>query len=553
MQTAPIAVSVPLSPGGGMPTTLPEREGGPDDFARLLAEEGGTDRGAIAESPPDQADSTEVGGFLAIGQILLPFTEARAGAGLNLGLPTDAPEPTANLLPQDGSAVTPGGIALADAPNLAMVGLATVGLAAVGLATVDDAQSPATTAADPVGQDSEAQPEAPLPWQKASPATPNLAEGSDPETAPRNKGLPADPVLPGAEATLDPHGTARTDREADTTGAQQPVPDAGGVRHPVSQVAQTPGTPGETMPTETPLAEGSLSTAAVIWVGGKPMPTTVPGLGLWQTLHGIEPQDADLPLPRSASLGVAIDPRPVTLGGTQPAPPPTEAPTEPSTDLAFFDEVALPVDAADPQAGTVAGLPLGGSSAIPASGSLQAWGLASLPPASLTQLAAQIGASLAQHGNGVTEFTLSPKELGTVRISLQPEAPNSDRMVVLLSFDRPETLELFRRHADQLSAALDAAGYGGSSLGFAQFAKGDEAEANRSSPTSSGQSFGSGSGHSFGQNSGQNSGQNLGPGSGQGFGHGSGRGQADDQAARHRAEAPPPPPRATNGSLDLRL
>ena len=92
----------------------------------------------------------------------------------------------------------------------------------------------------------------------------------------------------------------------------------------------------------------------------------------------------------------------------------------------------------------------------------------------LSLLATQINGMLARQGDGTTEFTLSPEELGRVRITLQPESVTGDRVIVMLSFDRPETLDLFRRHADLLSEALQAAGYSGSSIGFSQSGAGND-------------------------------------------------------------------------------
>ncbi|MBA3910427.1 MAG: hypothetical protein C0524_11215 [Rhodobacter sp.] len=84
----------------------------------------------------------------------------------------------------------------------------------------------------------------------------------------------------------------------------------------------------------------------------------------------------------------------------------------------------------------------------------------------IPQLAARIVETLVHRADGTTELALSPDELGRVRVSLQADAQNPDRMVVMLSFDRPETLDLFRRHADQLADALRAAGYSGADIGF---------------------------------------------------------------------------------------
>lgn len=84
----------------------------------------------------------------------------------------------------------------------------------------------------------------------------------------------------------------------------------------------------------------------------------------------------------------------------------------------------------------------------------------------LSQLAAPILDVLVKGADGTTTLTLSPEELGKVRLSFRPDTQNSDRMVVMLAFDRPETMELFRRHADQLSEALRGAGYAGVQIGF---------------------------------------------------------------------------------------
>jgi hypothetical protein len=101
--------------------------------------------------------------------------------------------------------------------------------------------------------------------------------------------------------------------------------------------------------------------------------------------------------------------------------------------------------------------------------------LAALHTASaVPHLAAQLVAGLATPKPGVTEISLSPAELGRVKLRLQADAQNPDRMVVMLSFDRPETLDLFRRHADQLTEVIRSAGYTGVDIGFAQQGQGDQ-------------------------------------------------------------------------------
>jgi hypothetical protein len=83
-------------------------------------------------------------------------------------------------------------------------------------------------------------------------------------------------------------------------------------------------------------------------------------------------------------------------------------------------------------------------------------------------IAAQLTAALSQNPSGVTELALSPEELGPVRLRLEPDSSNPDRMVVLISVERPETLDLFRRNAGELAEALRAAGYAGADIGFSQ-------------------------------------------------------------------------------------
>jgi hypothetical protein len=102
--------------------------------------------------------------------------------------------------------------------------------------------------------------------------------------------------------------------------------------------------------------------------------------------------------------------------------------------------------------------------------------LAPLPvgPA-VTHLAAQVVAGLVAPKPGVTEISLAPEELGHVKLRLQADSQNPDRMIVMLSFDRPETLDLFRRHADQLAGVIRSAGYSGVDIGFAQQGQGDRA------------------------------------------------------------------------------
>ena len=69
----------------------------------------------------------------------------------------------------------------------------------------------------------------------------------------------------------------------------------------------------------------------------------------------------------------------------------------------------------------------------------------------------------ASAGTDRVELTLSPEELGRVQMEFRADG---DEMRVFLTAERPETLDLLRRHADQLAAELRQAGYSGASLSF---------------------------------------------------------------------------------------
>lgn len=153
-----------------------------------------------------------------------------------------------------------------------------------------------------------------------------------------------------------------------------------------------------------------------------------------------------------------VPPAVATGAPTTPAPPSPGAPVRPPLpawlELAELDQPAEPkipiLSPAAPQT----------SASVPGT-------TAAVPPAPV-QLAQQVLQGLARHQDGTTEITLSPQELGTVRLRLRPDSRDAERMVVLLTFDRPETLDLFRRHADQLAEAIRSAGYSGVDIGFDQ-------------------------------------------------------------------------------------
>ena len=63
------------------------------------------------------------------------------------------------------------------------------------------------------------------------------------------------------------------------------------------------------------------------------------------------------------------------------------------------------------------------------------------------------------------ELVLSPAELGRVRISMQA---NDGGMVIQVIAERPETLDLMRRHISDLAQEFRNIGYGSAEFSFGQ-------------------------------------------------------------------------------------
>ena len=76
--------------------------------------------------------------------------------------------------------------------------------------------------------------------------------------------------------------------------------------------------------------------------------------------------------------------------------------------------------------------------------------------------------------NDIVELRLDPEELGKLRIALRSEG---DLMQVSVTAERPETLDLLRRHSDRLMQELQAAGYDGATLDFGHWQSGAERDA----------------------------------------------------------------------------
>jgi hypothetical protein len=82
------------------------------------------------------------------------------------------------------------------------------------------------------------------------------------------------------------------------------------------------------------------------------------------------------------------------------------------------------------------------------------------------RLAAQIADIARQLPDGPIEISLSPEELGKVKLTFQ--VSENGAMNVVVAAERPETLEFMRRNVDSLLAEFSDLGYEGSSFQFQQ-------------------------------------------------------------------------------------
>lgn len=79
------------------------------------------------------------------------------------------------------------------------------------------------------------------------------------------------------------------------------------------------------------------------------------------------------------------------------------------------------------------------------------------------RFAAQMAETMVRQSGRSVELVLNPEELGRLRVSM---SPTDTGMVVTLSAERPETLDLMRRYIDNLASALRDLGHGDVTFDF---------------------------------------------------------------------------------------
>lgn len=210
------------------------------------------------------------------------------------------------------------------------------------------------------------------------------------------------------------------------------------------------------------------------------------------------PSGDETALPAAAPKAVATAAAPVVPAAPEPAPPADEAPhaaagpeaalTEGGGEspaparpggggsesalryqLAESPEGAAATAAAAGDAAPLAGAPPASAPPAAPATAPEAAPVTAQPPAAHQQTARHLAATLQEAGATLlgdshrTELVLSPEELGRVHFEMRRQG---EGLSVTLTAERPETLDLLRRHAPELKAELQAAGYEGATLEF---------------------------------------------------------------------------------------
>lgn len=178
--------------------------------------------------------------------------------------------------------------------------------------------------------------------------------------------------------------------------------------------------------------------------------------------------DADLALPDDP----AIPPQPKDKEMTNPQDPPPVAgvidkPASPASpwlqpSAGVEHSVAMP-PAPSPDAGSIVGPGPGENPDVPSALP------AASPPRPAEPLTTQVASLIVHRAEDRAELLLEPAELGRMRFEI---THRGDGVQILLSAERPETLDLLRRNAEQLTGEFRAMGFGSADLGFGSWGGG---------------------------------------------------------------------------------
>lgn len=239
---------------------------------------------------------------------------------------------------------------------------------------------------------------------------------------------PTDPETPLTPASLPPRSAVAPALPETTSNPAQPANTAQ-PQHPAwpERTVATPpaGAPGRDVATEA--ARGS-NAVFLRSAGSPPEEHARPDIKARPVGPGVQTAVAAPPL--TASTAVVARPDPV--------PEPAMLDDTPIGELRFGPDMAQATRSATPMAFARPEIP--------------------------RHMAMQLAEAAQRAGSGrATELMLNPAELGRVKISLNS---NEGAVMVHVVADRPETLDLMRRHAEMLAQEFHSIGYGQAQFSF---------------------------------------------------------------------------------------
>ncbi len=284
------------------------------------------------------------------------------------------------------------------------------------------------------------------------------------------KGVASSPETPAlvAMASGQPTGEGTTPRATDGTAARQPQTEAPVAPAAPASAATPPATPDEAAPDANTGTGTATDAAAIRLPGPAPAPGAAPLAGL--TPAPVPAGGASVPpqlrlsdarrddggrVPSSWSLLTQN----FAIGTDAPQPEPLVPMVAPSLETAMD---GLPSGDRPAEPDTPQSIAVATSAPAPAPQVSVPAPVAALP-ASVPQ---DLVAVLRQQPDGPVEISLSPEELGQLRVSLWADG-DGIRMVV--QAERGETLDLLRRNAEILMAELRAEGFADGRLDFSSW------------------------------------------------------------------------------------
>lgn len=234
------------------------------------------------------------------------------------------------------------------------------------------------------------------------------------------------------------HGREMSHASNEPSVAFNPAPRAGAAIPERQDVTRLPL--DMSMPAASPVAGGPAALKA-----GRPVGDVRPGLAFRQGRVLAKPALPEGP----AATTAGPDPFLRSGGGTAMASAMTLAQTEPNAAERSLDPIVTAQAEAPGQARQGAPAPAAPSPFAAAQGA----------PPQVSQISAAIRGST----DPTFDIHLSPAELGKVRITL---TPSDTGIIVSVLADRPETLDLLRRHADLLAQDFREMGYESAAFSF---------------------------------------------------------------------------------------